>query len=272
MNQMKSLAWLCVATCQPLVNYRDKWRDYHFNGPGALVHISGEMSQPLFAPSFQSWLGSAPHTEATIKYNQLLSADNAPSLYHNFGNDGALMDRGNINFFVDGPSARRRRELASRLTPSYLSDDTAEKDKVKQAADCCRKILNHVNQAVKESEDKQVRRFWTSPFCFIPSHPLSQSHHQVLPLLSTTVSSLSSPPLLLGQWIFSKSTNLHPLLSLLFSVLPPEVGGLSEKTGPLVFEANRQPRDPGAEGEFSTSLFEPSVKAQSCVYRSHTQR
>uniref|UniRef100_A0A4W6CZT3 Rho guanine nucleotide exchange factor 12 n=1 Tax=Lates calcarifer TaxID=8187 RepID=A0A4W6CZT3_LATCA len=30
-----------------------------------------------------------------------------------------------------------------------------ERDKVKQAADCCRKILNHVNQAVKESEDKQ---------------------------------------------------------------------------------------------------------------------
>ncbi|KAM3616373.1 uncharacterized protein V6R79_016983 [Siganus canaliculatus] len=35
------------------------------------------------------------------------------------------------------------------------TDDAAEKDKVKQAADCCRKILNHVNQAVKESEDKQ---------------------------------------------------------------------------------------------------------------------
>ncbi|XP_056905599.1 rho guanine nucleotide exchange factor 12 isoform X2 [Takifugu flavidus] len=35
------------------------------------------------------------------------------------------------------------------------TDNTAEKDKVKQAADCCRKILNHVNQAVKESEDKQ---------------------------------------------------------------------------------------------------------------------
>ncbi|KAG7221057.1 hypothetical protein INR49_017686 [Caranx melampygus] len=34
-------------------------------------------------------------------------------------------------------------------------DNTVEKDKVKQAADCCRKILNHVNQAVKESEDKQ---------------------------------------------------------------------------------------------------------------------
>ncbi|XP_055022990.1 rho guanine nucleotide exchange factor 12 [Boleophthalmus pectinirostris] len=35
------------------------------------------------------------------------------------------------------------------------TDDPTEKDKVKQAADCCRKILNHVNQAVKESEDKQ---------------------------------------------------------------------------------------------------------------------
>ncbi|XP_068440624.1 rho guanine nucleotide exchange factor 12 isoform X2 [Clinocottus analis] len=35
------------------------------------------------------------------------------------------------------------------------TDNTVEKDKVKQAADGCRKILNHVNQAVKESEDKQ---------------------------------------------------------------------------------------------------------------------
>ncbi|XP_062873206.1 rho guanine nucleotide exchange factor 12 isoform X2 [Trichomycterus rosablanca] len=33
--------------------------------------------------------------------------------------------------------------------------DSVEKDKVKRAADCCRKILNHVNQAVKESENKQ---------------------------------------------------------------------------------------------------------------------
>lgn len=39
---------------------------------------------------------------------------------------------------------------------SCLSDNAAEKDKVKQATECCRKILNHVNQAVKESEDKQV--------------------------------------------------------------------------------------------------------------------
>ncbi|XP_053278638.1 rho guanine nucleotide exchange factor 12 isoform X4 [Pleuronectes platessa] len=38
---------------------------------------------------------------------------------------------------------------------SKYTDNTVEKDKVKQAADCCRRILNHVNQAVKESEDKQ---------------------------------------------------------------------------------------------------------------------
>ncbi|XP_013860731.1 rho guanine nucleotide exchange factor 12 isoform X2 [Austrofundulus limnaeus] len=35
------------------------------------------------------------------------------------------------------------------------TDDAEEKAKVKQAADCCRRILCHVNQALKESEDKQ---------------------------------------------------------------------------------------------------------------------
>ncbi|XP_051521206.1 rho guanine nucleotide exchange factor 12-like isoform X2 [Myxocyprinus asiaticus] len=35
------------------------------------------------------------------------------------------------------------------------TDDSEEKDKVRRAADCCRKILNHVNQSVKESENKQ---------------------------------------------------------------------------------------------------------------------
>ncbi|KAI5620817.1 rho guanine nucleotide exchange factor 12 isoform X3 [Silurus asotus] len=33
--------------------------------------------------------------------------------------------------------------------------DPEEKDKVRKAADCCRKILDHVNQVVKESENKQ---------------------------------------------------------------------------------------------------------------------
>ncbi|XP_017284495.1 rho guanine nucleotide exchange factor 12 isoform X1 [Kryptolebias marmoratus] len=35
------------------------------------------------------------------------------------------------------------------------TDNAKEKAKVKQAADCCRRILSHVNQALKESEDKQ---------------------------------------------------------------------------------------------------------------------
>ena len=33
-----------------------------------------------------------------------------------------------------------------------------EREKVKKAADHCRRILNYVNQAVKEAENKQVRR------------------------------------------------------------------------------------------------------------------
>ncbi|XP_051534790.1 rho guanine nucleotide exchange factor 12 isoform X2 [Myxocyprinus asiaticus] len=35
------------------------------------------------------------------------------------------------------------------------TDDLEEKDKVRRAAECCRKILNHVNQSVRESENKQ---------------------------------------------------------------------------------------------------------------------
>ncbi|MEE6527008.1 hypothetical protein FKM82_028024, partial [Ascaphus truei] len=35
------------------------------------------------------------------------------------------------------------------------SDRPDEKEKVKKAADHCRQILNHVNQAVKEAENKQ---------------------------------------------------------------------------------------------------------------------
>lgn len=33
-----------------------------------------------------------------------------------------------------------------------------EREKVKKAADHCRQILNYVNQAVKEAENKQVRK------------------------------------------------------------------------------------------------------------------
>lgn len=38
----------------------------------------------------------------------------------------------------------------------FHTEDEEEKDKVKRAEECCKKILNHVNQAVKEAENKQV--------------------------------------------------------------------------------------------------------------------
>lgn len=36
------------------------------------------------------------------------------------------------------------------------TEDGEEREKVKKAGECCKKILNHVNQAVKEAENKQV--------------------------------------------------------------------------------------------------------------------
>ncbi|KAF0022938.1 hypothetical protein F2P81_024919 [Scophthalmus maximus] len=37
----------------------------------------------------------------------------------------------------------------------YTAEDGDEREKVKKAGECCKKILNHVNQAVKEAENKQ---------------------------------------------------------------------------------------------------------------------
>lgn len=36
------------------------------------------------------------------------------------------------------------------------TEDAEERKKVTKAGECCKKILNHVNQAVKEAENKQV--------------------------------------------------------------------------------------------------------------------
>uniref|UniRef100_A0A3B4A3W3 DH domain-containing protein n=1 Tax=Periophthalmus magnuspinnatus TaxID=409849 RepID=A0A3B4A3W3_9GOBI len=54
------------------------------------------------------------------------------------------------------------------------TDNPTEKDKVKQAADCCRKILNHVNQAVKESEDKQLLLSPLNPWFPLQSPAVAQ--------------------------------------------------------------------------------------------------
>ena len=81
MKQMKSLA-----RCQALVNYRDKWRDYHFNGPRAVMHILGNVAPIIWSIILVLAGVSASHRDnaLTIKYNQLLWAHNAPLIYHNF--------------------------------------------------------------------------------------------------------------------------------------------------------------------------------------------
>lgn len=38
----------------------------------------------------------------------------------------------------------------------FETEDEEEREKVKKAEECCKKILNRVNQAVKEAENKQV--------------------------------------------------------------------------------------------------------------------
>lgn len=87
MNQMK----FCVATCQPLVNYRDKWRDYHFNGPGAVesnrlcrrlqlkdiipVEMQRLTKYPLLLENIAMYTGAValPYTIITLQLSLLLS-------------------------------------------------------------------------------------------------------------------------------------------------------------------------------------------------------
>lgn len=46
----------------------------------------------------------------------------------------------------------------------FLTEDEAEKENINQAAESCRKILNHVNEEVKLMENLLVRTFSTSSF------------------------------------------------------------------------------------------------------------
>lgn len=43
-----------------------------------------------------------------------------------------------------------------KLFSCLPTEDGEERKKVKKAGECCKTILNHVNQAVKEAENKQV--------------------------------------------------------------------------------------------------------------------
>lgn len=131
------------------VNYRGKWRDDQFNGAGDPEHIPGSHSAIICSIIFA--LTKSPTQGGSSKVYQLSGARHAPLLYHNFWGWRCVNGQRKYQFHGQPPA---------EITSQYLSDNAAEKDKVKQAADCCRKILNHVNQAVKESEDKQVWYFF----------------------------------------------------------------------------------------------------------------
>lgn len=147
------------------------------------------------------------------------------------------MDRRNLNFL------HGLLQTLAHIWCHCLSENAAEKDKVTQAANCCRKILNHVNQAVKESEYKQVCCFIKSPFTLrgvsetflFPPSPSSSKVHPVPQLI-----------LFSGRGFLLKNACSSSFLSL------PEVGGLSKEIGPFLTKADWQPNDPGAKGEWAT--------------------
>lgn len=69
----------------------------------------------------------------------------------------------------------------------FHTEDEEEKEKVKRAEECCKKILNHVNQAVKEAENKQVElatvdffHFTWNPIstCYVFSAPKRLQEYQ----------------------------------------------------------------------------------------------
>lgn len=102
--------------------------------------------------------------------------------------------------------------FSSPLFFSCLSpEDLTEKERIQQSAECCRKILNHVNDEVKEMENLLVRN----------THSITQ--HTVVWWLSTNWSLVNS------LW------DVCPL-SDLFS-LSPEFEGLPAQTGHIGAQA-----------------------------------
>lgn len=47
-----------------------------------------------------------------------------------------------------------------------LTENVVEKENIQQAAECCRKILNHVNEEVKYMENLLVGTFLAKSFFF----------------------------------------------------------------------------------------------------------
>lgn len=85
------------------MNDRDKWRDYLFNGPGAVVQIPGKMTK--------SWLRFGSHTEGEHtddKVYQLLRDHHAALLCHNFGEQWCVNRQRKYQFHRQRPAELRR--------------------------------------------------------------------------------------------------------------------------------------------------------------------
>ncbi len=170
------------------------------------------------------------------------------------------MDRGNINFMDNPPVELKRSYFFLDVIISFR-----QRSGEGQSEAGCRLL-----QKDPQSRQPGCERVWRQagvmflkicfPFCASPeifSHPSSVSHLKSF-LFSLFYCNLffPLPPLLPWQLLPIKEHLLIPFpLSLPLSVLPSEVGGLSEKIGSLFSKADRQPHDPGAKGELSTRPF-----------------
>lgn len=123
--------------------------------------------------------------------------------------------------------------LLAVLLHLFHTEDKEEREKVKRAEECCKKILNHVNQAVKEAENKQVELA------------------------------------VVGVFHFSAGQHFNELCVF----CPKETARLSETAGHLVTQAGRPPHDPGAEGKkhlLHRTQENPVVIAVLVVQRAHS--
>lgn len=123
--------------------------------------------------------------------------------------------RGDDHWLLGGFFHRRNLFLGC-VSPE--AEDGDEREKVKKAGECCKKILNHVNQAVKEAENKQVRaRESSSSF--------------LLWFLNLNVP-------------FANFQRFNRLRS-----VSTEAGGLPEEVRSVLAQTEWEPHDPGAAGE-----------------------
>lgn len=193
-----------------------------------------------------------------------------------FENDCVLMNRGNINL-PDSPPAELRRPYflfdvviffrqCSGEGQSEAGSRLLQKDPQSRQPGCER-IWGQAGRMFFEISFPIYAipsTFLFLPFSLIPSPSFFLRYYNLC--FHYLLCSPGSGFLLLKKGL------TYPLssVSISLSILPLEVGGLSEKIGPLLSKADRQPHDPGAKGELSTQLHLASVKAHSLVVHPHT--